>query len=570
MRVIRLHLLRFRGFADTVLHPSGHVVLVGEPRAGRTDLITGLRRVLDSRSTASRPHRYDVHRPIVSSEDDEVETLTTVEVTLVDLGSAVEQELDDRLEAINPATGLLVDGAGAEGTVLGLRLRYCLHYDDPSDTAEHWVEYPATGIRVPRAERELVSAVAIDRVPPLQLRAEGAFRRLVNGLDEPGLNATLSSFSKDMGTAIEKLASNTGIRKTLGDILTVGPESLLEMASPPEDCVDFMVDDGSVSAILRAVQPALALDAAGSLPLSSHGSTTSAVLSASEAMLSAEDVNAIVFTDDFGDDLDAASAEYLAAELRRTCDQVWISTRRPEVLRAFEPEEVVRLTRSHGARRHHQLAATTDRKARTARRYLHLLLLPAMTARTVALLEGPHDLEGYTAVADKMLGQGTPSPAAFGVRMIAPGLSDGGKDQLPKLAQLAIDLGFRVRVVLDHDKPGTDVELVGQLATMAEQVIWLPKRTSIERALTHGIPAPALRHALEQLNTEYGLGLDIGAVSDDSLEAKTIGALKQKGGLHRPFVTALGTRQPPRLARNVLDLLRCPPGDVVLVEMSDS
>jgi hypothetical protein len=66
---------------------------------------------------------------------------------------------------------------------------------------------------------------------------------------------------------------------------------------------------------------------------------------------------------------------------------------------------VLRLTRSHGERRHHQLAATTDKKARLARRQLHLLLLllPATTTRSVALLEGPHDLEGYGAVAERRL-----------------------------------------------------------------------------------------------------------------------------------------------------------------------
>jgi hypothetical protein len=99
---------------------------------------------------------------------------------------------------------------------------------------------------------------------------------------------------------------------------------------------------------------------------------------------------------------------------------------------------MVRLTRSHGARRAHQLVATNDRKARAARRHLHLLLLLAMTARTVALLEGPHDLEGYTAVADLRLRcLDVAPPAAHGVRMVAPPNGDGGKDELPKLARLA-------------------------------------------------------------------------------------------------------------------------------------
>jgi Arc/MetJ family transcription regulator len=125
--------------------------------------------------------------------------------------------------------------------------------------------------------------------------------------------------------------------------------------------------------------------------MQAHGSTVTGVLAVAEAMTAADIAGAVVLADDFGDDLDAASGEFLAAVLRRTGDQVWLSTRRPEVVRAFDPTEVLRLTRSHGERRHHQLGATTDKKARLARRQLHLLLLPAMTTRSVALLEGPHD-----------------------------------------------------------------------------------------------------------------------------------------------------------------------------------
>lgn len=49
--------------------------------------------------------------------------------------------------------------------------------------------------------------------------------------------------------------------------------------------------------------------------------------------------------------LDAASAEYLAARLRRRAGQVWLLTRQPEVPGAFEADELLRLTRSSGRRR---------------------------------------------------------------------------------------------------------------------------------------------------------------------------------------------------------------------------
>jgi putative ATP-dependent endonuclease of the OLD family len=264
----------------------------------------------------------------------------------------------------------------------------------------------------------------------------------------------------------------------------------------------------------------------------------------------------------------ASAAGVLAARLRRNSGQVWLSTRRPEVVRAFPSEEVIRLTRSHGQRRHHQLPATTDRKARTARRQLHPLLLPAMTARTVALLEGPHDLEGYTAVANRRLSRSDVAPpAAYGVRMVSAASGDGGKDQLPKLARLAGELGFHVRVVLDSDKPGSDAALVTELEGLAEQVLRLPERTAIERALVHGVELPRLRKAFTQVVTDHALSIDVNAIDDADLGAKIIDALKGKNGLHQPFVEALPKGKMPPLAVRVLKLLSQPPTVTVLVEV---
>jgi putative ATP-dependent endonuclease of the OLD family len=317
------------------------------------------------------------------------------------------------------------------------------------------------------------------------------------------------------------------------------------------------------------MRPMLSLDAAGALPLTAHGSTTTGVLTAAEAVVSAAAPGAVVLGDGFGDDLDAASAEYLASRLRRNSGQVWLSTRRPEVVRAFPPEEMIRLTCSHGGRRAHQLAATTDQKARAARRYLHSLLLPAMTARTVALLEGPHDLEGYTAVADRRLRKSDVAPPpAYGVRMVAPGNGDGGKDELPKLARLAGELGFHLRVVLDNDKPGSDAALIAELIGLAEHVIQLPEHSSVERALVHGVDASRLRTAFERLVTEHGLtGISVSSIADADLEKMIVKALKSKGGPHQPFVEALPPGKTPPLARKVLDTLAEPPTKIGLVEI---
>lgn len=226
-----------------------------------------------------------------------------------------------------------------------------------------------------------------------------------------------------------------------------------------------------MAALLRAVQPTLDLDAAtGMLPLSSHGSTTAAVLAAAEAAAAAQTDHAIVLADDFGDQFDASAAEYLAGRLRRRTGQLWLTSRRPEVIAAFDATEIVRLTRHTGERLYFQLSKNADRKERLRRRHLSTVLAPAMSARTVTLLEGPHDFETYTAVDRRRFLELNRAPlAARGMRFVPASASggEGGKSELPKLAHLAADLGFAVRVVLDHDKPGTDDDLKGHSRSTA-------------------------------------------------------------------------------------------------------
>jgi putative ATP-dependent endonuclease of the OLD family len=431
MRIARLQITRFRGFESFVLIPREHVVIVGEPRAGRSDLIAALRRVLEPRSILSRPSEWDVFRPLPdpssSDADDDYGTdvaMTSIEISLLDLPDETEQALQERLELLDPTSGELADEDETDDAELGVRLRYCLRYDPDEEGLEHWIEYPKTGTRVPRADRELLSAYVLDRNAPLQLRAEGALRRLANDPDPQALSEALQQFAADIASATEALTRSDVIQAALKLVTQHGAQRLLELdRSNPTAAIGFTAEDGSLAALLRAVQPTLDLDAAGVLPLTAHGSTTAAILAAAEASAAAYAGDAIVLADDFGDQLDAASGEYLAARLRRRAGQLWLTTRQPEVPRAFEATELLRLTRSAGRREPFQLSENPNRKERLRRRHLFALLGPALSARTVVLLEGPHDMETYTTVSRLLFREHNKLPlSALGMRLVQPQL----------------------------------------------------------------------------------------------------------------------------------------------------
>ena len=163
----------------------------------------------------SRPSEWDVFRPLPErpspdgDENDETVTpLTSVEVSLLELSDETEQVLQDRLELLSPTTGVLADEEEHDDAVLGIRLRYCLQYDPDEEQLQHWIEYPKSGARVPRSDRELLRAFVIDQNHPLQLRAEGALRRLANDPDPDALSKTLQEFAENIASATPSAMSS--------------------------------------------------------------------------------------------------------------------------------------------------------------------------------------------------------------------------------------------------------------------------------------------------------------------------------------------------------------------------
>jgi hypothetical protein len=315
--------------------------------------------------------------------------------------------------------------------------------------------------------------------------------------------------------------------------------------------------------------PAFALDEdAGLLPLARHGSTTTAQIAAAEAVAMAGTHRALVIVDDFGDSLDAPSAQHLAALLRSRAGQVWLSTRRAEIALRFESEEIVRLARAPGAvsprRTVHYGRRPQTRGERVAARELDRQILPAMTARGLIIGEGPHDRAAYDSIAERLAAeQGVDAPEAFGVRVIDAGGGEGGIDKVPRVAQLARDLGFRVVALIDYDQ--NEGEAVSRLAAAmqaADAVVRLPKGVAIERALLGGLSDEDLVSALMDLNSSYSLPLPPSwqSLSGDELRAVAVRALKSNNGLHAQFVDALPGALPPLATAALQAALDCARG----------
>ena len=165
---------------------------------------------------------------------------------MVGLGADLEQDLDARLELIDPATGLPAAEEQADGGVLGVRVRYRIYFDEVLADYDHAWEYAATGAPVPRLERDLLGSVVIGPGTPLQLRSGGVFRGMVAERDAEAVRAAIEELGSDVTIAAGKLAGVKAVQEVLARILDGGAAHVLGMPSAdPSARVGFVADDGT-------------------------------------------------------------------------------------------------------------------------------------------------------------------------------------------------------------------------------------------------------------------------------------------------------------------------------------
>jgi len=228
MQIFEVSLRRFRGFEDLTIQPVGHVALVGEPRAGRSDLIEGLRRVLTADGV-----RYTTPSELDFWMVDTAER-AEIEVVLGDLGADLEQDFLDHIEAWDlerralaaprPPTESVVP---VDDTSWVVRLCYRAEWDDEQEQATHWVDFPdesdpssQTYARVPRRLHDLLPVVVVEgRGRPLRLGPRSDFRRLLEGARGGSLAKAFDDLVDSVAGAGEALAKTADIKAMVGDVL---------------------------------------------------------------------------------------------------------------------------------------------------------------------------------------------------------------------------------------------------------------------------------------------------------------------------------------------------------------
>ena len=565
----------FRGFAafETVLRD--HAVLVGEPGAGRSDLLEAIGRVLDPDSLRQRRGSEMDFANADVSED------VFIELTIINLTPAITTALTRYLEVWDTYDDELRN-AFTRGEVfdpdrhlVAVRFGYRLWSDaDQLHETIYWPKFAdrAAGLYPPvrQIEREQIPFVFQRGLGtrPLDLAPRGDFRNAVS--QQPaaaGFAAAVETFMGSVEAGAAVFAADPAVSSALEEVLSeVRQARRLHETRPATDILTFLPDGGSEAGLLRTLEAAATIDGAPpNLPMSRHGASLLATMRGGLLAAAASRVEGtIVVVDDLGGEVDPHLARHLAARIRRAAGQLIAATRSGLVVEAFAPDEVLRLHMTAGVRSASAGQRPRTKPQRLAARYYARYLVPALHASAVVIVEGHTDRLGFGTLADR--GRDERRLGSFDAAGVAI-IEAGTNGQAPRLAEAARTLGIFAIVLLDNETgaPAAGDPVVASCVAAADAVVRLPPRVSVERALLNGVPDAELVRVFQEIDLAVG-GLTLPTGWDQLAGAALVTTLARvmhdrTGSVHAIYVDALDpTRLPPvglhaleevlRIARN--------------------
>jgi hypothetical protein len=551
---------------DLRVEPKGHVAVMGEPSAGRSDLIEALSRVLDADASRTRIateldfHDRDTSQPI------------QISLTLADLGPDLQQQFFDHLEFWDTGQARLLaesetpEAMDQERYEWVLRLEYRARWLPAEERCEEWVHYPKesdpgsdTFTHVRRRDIADLGFGVLHwgRGRILDLGSRSAFRRVIDRASGDDFATALDQYVKEVTQAAGQFSNSSQVKDALESVVAPLRELLSIQSTDLSQLIQFAPEGGSPSGLLRSLGPSLDFDdGSGSLPAWRRGATIASLFRIAEALALSWGGDKILAIDDLGDGLDAGSAAHLAFVMRKSAGQVWVTTRVPSVAEVFEPQEVARLGRDgSGVRFIRQGKPPASKAESITAKHWHRNLLPALSYRSVVVVEGPNDFAVFHSLALRLANEhNQPLPVTQGVSIISAGFTgSGGYASVLRLAGTARDTGLRSIAVVDGDTTESVKKFVQDNQGLANAVIRLPEGAAIEVALLRDLPDDIVRQALVDALASASLTVPPGL---DQLTGKNLTdmarSLIKKDSLHSQFIEALPAGSLPPLAVRVL------------------
>ena len=561
MHVKEMQIRNFRGFSDLQVKPRGHVVVMGEPSAGRSDLIEALGRVLDANSSRTRItteldfHLGDTSQPI------------EITLTLGELGDSVTQGFFDHLELWDTAEHQIVEEAETTEERDGhcfewvLRLGYRAEWLAAEERSDEWVFYPKESdpaadsfVHVRRRDIENLGFGLLrwGGARILELGPRSSFRRVLSNSNGGDFAAAVTQYVDGVGQAASQFVGSAQVKSALEEVMAPLRDLLDVSTADVSDLFQFAPEGGSSSGLLRSLGPSIDFgDGAGSLPAWRQGSTTASLFRVAEALASVAGTGAVLAIDDLGDGIDSAAAAHLAVSIRDSAGQLWVTTRLPAVAEIFEPQEVLRMGKDVNGTRIAIAGKQPVTKAESVVfKHWHRNLLPALSYRSVIVVEGPNDFAALHSLALWMFDEeGFTLPATRRVAIVNSGAGGGGGySNVLKLAREAKEIGLRAVGAVDGDSRSEAQQFVQANHGMANIVVRLPDGHAIEAAIIDGISDDVLWETIRDIATAAGLPCpqNLSSLSGAPLGKEAIQFIKSNS-LHGQFIDTLPSGHLPIL-----------------------
>ena len=572
MHIKELRIQHFRGFSYLVVKPKGHVVVMGEPGAGRSDLIEALGRVLDTNARRTRStteldfYNKDTSKPI------------QITLTLGGLDEEMKQDFCNHLEFWDNCRNHLIPETDAPEETdedhfeWVLRIGYWARWLSQEDPPDEWVFYPKESVpesdSFTHARRHDIESLEFSLLQwsgsnILDLGSRGNFRRVINKADGNDFTESVEQYVREVAQAAGQFSESHQVRLALESVIAPLRELLrIPATNNVSQLLQFAPEGGAPSGLLRSLGPTIDVgDVTGGLPAQRRGSTTATLFRVAETLALSSKAGLIAI-DDLGDELDAASAAHLATRIRRSAGQAWVTTRVPAVAEIFEPQEVVRLGRdASGARFACQGKQPANKVESVTAKHWHRNLIPALSYRSVVVVEGPDDFAVLHNLALRMFNeQGLPLPAARGVAIINAGAGgDGGYPSVLKLAGAAKQIGLRAVGAVDGDTSANIRGHLDKYGELPDAIVRLPDDIAIEAAIVCCIPDEVLKQTIREIAAATELAEShnftrLLPLNDTKLTKSAISFIK-KNSLHGLFIDALPSENLPTLAVQYLEKL---------------
>lgn len=487
-RVCHLEIQNFRSIKELAWAPStGINCLVGPGDSGKSTIVDAIDLCLGARRTLSFGdtdfHNLDVTQPIVISA-----TLDDLPDELLNLDS-----FGDFLRGFDPATGRVEDEP-REGiaTVLTLRLSVA------SDLEPVWSLYSERAERDGRErglawkDRALLAPARIGSFASSNLSwsRNSVLNRLTE--DRAELGAQLAAAARHARTSFGDHAD-----AQLAGTLTAVTQVANRLGVPVGASARALLDAHSVS----IGDGAVALHNAAGIPLRSLGTGSSRLLVAG-LQREAADSASIALVDEVEHGLEphrlARLLDSLGAKEDAPTLQVFMTSHSPVALRELTADQVF-IVRSRRGRHGVQRVGAVDGIQGMLRKDAEAFL-----ANSVMVCEGASEVGFGRGLDQFWVAQGDRSFFAVGGAYVDTGGSE--PDRCFERGRALLELGYRVLVLADSDKPPTPAVVKAFHDAGGESVVWRPGH-ALEDELFHSLPDDAIDTLLTKATENLGRDL---------------------------------------------------------------